>query len=40
VVSELWDVWRELRAHVHRAPRSGEATPHEDGQDQGTQGST
>lgn len=37
VASELRDVWRELRAHVHRAPRSADAMPHDDGPDQGKQ---
>jgi len=39
VGSELRDVWRELRAHVHREPRSGDAMPHDDRPDSGTQGS-
>ena len=39
VVSELRDVWRELREHVHREHRSGEATPHDDGPGSGKQGS-
>jgi len=39
VVSELRDVWRELHAHVHREPRSGETTPHNDGPDSDKHGS-
>ncbi len=39
VGSELRDVWRELRAHMHRQSRSGETTPHDDGPDSGKQGS-
>jgi len=39
VVSELRDVWRELRAHVHPGPRSAETATHDDGPDQGAQGS-
>lgn len=39
VVSELRDVWRELRTHAHRGPRSGDATAHEHGPESGKQGS-
>lgn len=37
VGSELRGVWRELAEHVHRAPRSGDTTPHDDGPDSGEQ---
>jgi len=39
VVSELRDVWRELREHPHRESRSGETMPHDDGTGSGKQGS-
>jgi hypothetical protein len=39
VVSELRDVWRELRAHAHRESRSGATTPDVDRSETGKQGS-
>lgn len=38
VGSELRDVWRELRAHMHREPRSGDVMPHDDRPDSDMQG--
>ena len=37
VGTELHDIWRELRAHAHREPRTGETMPHDDGPDSGEQ---
>lgn len=39
VGSELRDVWRELRAHMHHQSRSGASTPDADRPDTSYQGS-